>query len=140
MEDLRSEVGEFRGFGVAHLVDLHGRRDDPRVRRHESVDVGPYLEHIRVEGVGDDRGGVVGPASAERQGKTVPVDPVESGYHGDASLLYIREDVDGHGPLGLQEVRGAVQGVSLGDDPAVFAGECGGLVSEGPQLVAQKEG
>ena len=42
-------------------------RDDPRVRRHHSVDVRPDLDERRVQAGAEDRGAVVGAAAAEHR-------------------------------------------------------------------------
>ena len=65
VDDLCTEVAELHGLDIAELVDGVGRLDDLRVGSHEAVDVGPYLEHLGIEGGSDDGSGVVRAATAQ---------------------------------------------------------------------------
>ena len=65
VDDLRTKVTELHGFNERELVDDVGRIDDTRVGGHETIDIGPNLEHVGIKGGCDDGGRIVRTASSQ---------------------------------------------------------------------------
>ena len=105
---LGAEVTEFGGFFVGQFVDDVRGLDDPRISRHEAIDIGPDLQYRRVQGRCQDAGGIIGTAPA--QGDDVPrgVPGDESGDDGDGAVLPIIGELFGDQFVGALEIHASL--------------------------------
>ena len=59
IDDLRTKVAKFHSLDERKLVDDVSRIDDAWVSGHETIDIGPYLKHVGIEGSSNNGSGVV---------------------------------------------------------------------------------
>ena len=65
IDHLGTEVAEFHGLYIAEFGDDVGRTDDARIGCHESIHVGPYLQHSGIQHSCYDAGCVVAAAASQ---------------------------------------------------------------------------
>ncbi len=77
MQHLGAEVRELCGLFERNSLHAEGVGTDAWVSCHDAVDVGPNLNCTGVQSAADERGGVVGTASAQGGGDAGSVAPMK---------------------------------------------------------------
>ena len=91
IDNLGTEVAQLHGLDIAQLIDGIGCLDDTGVGRHKAIDVGPYLQDLRIEGCSNDGCCIVRAATTEVGGLArILVATDEAGHHG-----YLRQLLEG---------------------------------------------
>ena len=90
MQNARTEVGQLGRFAERHDLESVRVRDEGRISRHDTVDIGPDPNFIRLQTGPQDRGGHIGAVTADGGGFPVLSAPQKAGDHGDGSSLQQR--------------------------------------------------